>query len=200
MTESPGCSSPGRRLSPLLLTALLVSAGALAGCYHGSARSVSPDQLTRERGWLLVQGVDLVKQRSDNECGAAALAMMLHRWSVPASTDDIVQGIPAAKGEPIAAGVLRDFARHKGLQAFIIKGEMADLVKEVTANRPVMVGLVQRYSDKARAHYEVVTGINPTAKRVLLLDPGRGLREDGFDGFMSEWEPAGRMTLVIVPS
>src|SRR5687768_6140868 len=128
MSESPGLSSIKSRSSRLLLAAVLIGACAAGGCYHGSARSVSPDQLTRERGWTVVQGVQLVKQRSENECGAAALAMMLQRWSVPASTDDIVQAIPAVKGEPIAAGALRDFARKKGLQAFIIQGEISDLV------------------------------------------------------------------------
>lgn len=95
---------------------------------------------------------------------------------------------------------MRDFARQKGLRAFLIKGELADLVNEVGLNRPVLVGLVQRYGDRALSHYEVVAGINQTTRRVLLLDPAHGLREDGFDGFAAEWDAAGRPTLVIVAS
>jgi hypothetical protein len=82
----------------------------------------------------------------------------------------------------------------------VIKGELADLIHEVGLNRTVLVGLVQRYGDRALSHYEVVAGINQNTHRVLLLDPAHGLREDGFDGFAAEWDAAGRPTLVIVPS
>jgi ABC-type bacteriocin/lantibiotic exporter with double-glycine peptidase domain len=192
---------PSRRTRFGTLAVSMVIAAAACGCYHGSAQDISRTTLTRERGWMLVKPeVNLVRQTSDNQCGAAALAMVLQRWAVPASEEEIVRAIPVEKGHGIAAGALRDFARQRGLQAYVIKGELADLLKEVNANRPVMVGLVQRYSDRARAHYEVVAGINPTSRSILLLDPGRGLRQDGFEGFAAEWEAAGRMALVVLPS
>ena len=61
------------------------------------------------------------------------------------------------------------------------------------------MGLVQRFGDKAYAHYEVVVGINAGKRRVLLHDPARGLRQDGFDGFTTEWQAAGKLTLVVAP-
>jgi ABC-type bacteriocin/lantibiotic exporter with double-glycine peptidase domain len=179
---------------------VLAAAVALAGCYHGTARAVLPSDLTRDRGWVLVDGVHLIRQTSERDCGAAALVMMLQRWSVPSSPDEILHDVPIESGHGISLGVLRDFARGKGLGAFVIKGELADLIYEVGLNRPVLVGLVQRYGDRALSHYEVVAGINQTTRRVLLLDPAHGLREDGFDGFAAEWDAAGRPTLVIVPS
>ena len=179
---------------------VLAVAVALAGCYHGTAQTVSRNQLTRDRGWVLVDGVGLILQTADRDCGAAALAMILKRWSVPSSADEILHAVPTEPGHGIAAGALRDFARKKGLQAFLIKGELDDLVKEVGLNRPVLVGLVQRYGDRMLSHYEVVAGINQSARRVLLLDPARGVREDGFDGFAAEWDAAGRPTLVVLPS
>jgi ABC-type bacteriocin/lantibiotic exporter with double-glycine peptidase domain len=179
---------------------VLTVAVALVGCYHGTAQTVSRSELTRDRGWVLVDGVGLVRQTAARDCGAAALAMILKRWSVQASTDEILHDVPIEPGHGIAAGALRDFARKKGLQAFLIKGELGDLVKEVGLNRPVLVGLVQRYGDRMLSHYEVVAGINQSARRVLLLDPARGVREDGFDGFSAEWDAAGRPTLVVLPS
>lgn len=173
---------------------------ALVGCYHGTARSLSPGDLGRDPGWVVVHDLRLIRQSADRDCGAAALAMMLQRWSVAATPAEILRAVPAGPGHAIALGALRDFARQKGLAAFVIKGEMADLVKEVGLDRPVLVGLVQRYSDRARSHFEVVAGINQTARRVLLLDPAHGLREDGFDGFAREWGAAGWPTLVVVPS
>ena len=177
--------------------ALLGAMAGGAGCYHGSARSISPADLTREAGWVTVSGVPIVKQTADRDCGAAALAMVLARWGVPASAADILRAGPPDPGHGIGAGWLRDFTRQQGLHAFLIEGELDDLVKEAGANRPVLVGLVQRFGDRAYSHYEVVVGINPRIRRVLLHDPARGLRQDSFAGFGTEWQAAGKLALVV---
>jgi ABC-type bacteriocin/lantibiotic exporter with double-glycine peptidase domain len=173
---------------------------ALAGCYHGTARTVSPGDLGRERGWVMVEGLRPIRQSSDRDCGAAALAVMLRHWSVASTPAEILRAVPMEPGHGIAIGALRDYARGKGLAAFVIQGEIADLIKEVGLNRPVLVGLVQRHGGRALAHFEVVAGINQLTRRVLLLDPARGLSEDSFDGFSAEWSAADRPALVIVPS
>lgn len=179
---------------------LLVLAVALGGCSYGSGRPVTLSELTRDRGWLLVEDMRLIRQSQHSDCGAAALAMMLTFWSVPHSMEEILSTIPNTPDRGMELGELRDFAKKKGLAAFVIKGEMTDLVSEVGKNRPVLVGLVQRQGDKDVSHYEVVAGINPKAHQVFLLDPAKGLREDSYRGFLFEWEKAGRPTLVIVPS
>lgn len=186
-----------RKKTPPTLFALVVAV--LAGCYHGTARMVSPGDLGRDRGWVVVSDLRLIRQTTEHDCGAAALAMMLHHWSVPALADEIRRAVHIESGHGITMAALRDFARQKGLTAFVIKGELADLDNEVGMNRPVLVGLVQRVGSRALSHYEVVAGINQTTRHVLLLDPARGLREDGFDGFASEWDRAARPALVIVP-
>lgn len=180
-----------------LLAALAL---APAGCYHGTAQTVSRSELVRDPGWMMVEGILWKSQTGDRDCGAAALAMMLQHWSVPSSAGEIWRAAPIEPGHGMAAAALRDFARKKGLRAFLIRGELADLVNEVGLHRPVLVGLVQRYGDRRLSHYEVVAGINPQSRRVFLLDPAHGPREDGFDGFFSEWDAAGRPALVIVPS
>ena len=173
---------------------------ALAGCYHGTARTVSPGDLGRDRGWVLVEGLRPIRQSSDRDCGAAALAAMLRHWAVASTPGEILRAVAIKPGHGVAIGALRDYARQKGLAAFVIQGEMADLIKEVELNRPVLVGLLQRHGGSALAHFEVVAGINQITRQVLLLDPARGLSEDGFDGFATEWGAAGRPALVIVPS
>ncbi|HEY8925882.1 MAG TPA: C39 family peptidase [Polyangia bacterium] len=182
------------------LFGLIVAAGvALAGCYHGTARSVSPAELRAQPGWVLVPGVPDVRQVSVRDCGPAALAMVLQRWGVPGSSRaEIEKALPpdtAATGA--AAGTLRDLARSRGLKAFLISGRVEDLIHEVGAGRPVLVGLVQRYGKEALSHYEVVVGYNPVTRRLLLHDPGHGPREDGLDGFGEEWKPTGNLTLVV---
>ena len=157
--------------------------------------------VNREAGWTVASGVPLIRQSSEHSCGAAALAMILSRWNVPASEVGIMRASAggAASDQGIAAGTLRDLARQKGMRAFLIRGEEADLVREVSLGRPVLVGVVQRYTSRSYAHYEVVVGINQKMRGILMLDPGRGLREDNFDAFATEWAGAGRVTLVIGP-
>jgi ABC-type bacteriocin/lantibiotic exporter with double-glycine peptidase domain len=194
---------PGRRGSPLVVVCLVAAAAALAvcGCYKGSAHTVSLADVGREPGWVTVSGVRVIRQISAHDCGAAALAMVLERWGIPDAAARIRQTVPARPGHGLAAGALRDFARQQGLKAFLISGAQADLLREVQQNRPVLVGLVQRYSgNQVYAHYEVVAGINQRSRRVLLLDPGNGAREDGLDAFVHEWEGAGRLALVVAPS
>jgi predicted double-glycine peptidase len=177
---------------------MLAVAVLLGGCYHGSARDTSPVALRRQPGWVMVDGLAAIRQTSDNDCGAAALAMVLRRWGVSSSPADILRAHPATPGQGIAAGDLRDFARARGLDAFLIQGEMGDLTTEVGLQHPVLVGLAQRRGDRVSSHYEVVAGFNTGARRLFLLDPARGPREDSYDGFRAEWEPTGRVTLVVV--
>ena len=180
---------------------ILVGALAIGGCYRGSAHSVSPSDLAREPGWELVSGVRFIPQKGEHDCGVAALAMVMDHWGVaaPAPSDDVTGPGPTADDEGIAAGALRDLARRSGLHAFLIQGEEADLVREVSLNRPIVVGLVQRYTKRSYAHFEVVTGINQRTRSVLMLDPGRGLREDAWDSFATEWGGSGRLALVVGP-
>lgn len=178
------------------LLSIVVVALALGGCYRGSAHTVSAGELSREGGWELVRDVPYIPQATEHACGVAALAMVFEHWGIARSEVEVLRP-GAAGGQGIAAGALRDLARAKGLHAFLIQGEEADLVREVELNRPVLVGLVQRYTDRSYSHYEVVTGINRSTRRVLMLDPGRGLREDDLASFTAEWQGAGRLALVV---
>ena len=174
---------------------------AVAGCYRGSARTVSLAEIDRQPGWLMVRGVRVIRQESAHDCGSAALAMVLDHWGVADAAAQVRLAMPSARQQGSTAGALRQLARDKGLRAFLITGGQADLVRELRANRPVLVGLVQRYTgDKALSHYEVVIGINEATGQVLLLDPGRGPREDGLASFDHEWRDAGRLTLVVAPA
>lgn len=176
---------------------LALATVALGGCYHGTARSVSPAELRSTAGWEIVDGMKIVRQTSDRDCGAAALAMMLERWGAPAPAGDVLKEVEFDEQHGIAAGKLRDVARKRGLDAFLIPGELPDLMHEISLHRPVLVGLVQQYGQKAYSHYEVVVGFNAKDRRLLLFDPARGAREDGFDGFAVEWKGAKQLALVV---
>jgi ABC-type bacteriocin/lantibiotic exporter with double-glycine peptidase domain len=178
------------------LLALLLA----GGCYKGTARSLTAADVAREGGWERVEGVPEVRQAERRDCGAAALAMVLGYWKVPVSRDDIALTNPPAPDRGIRAAALRDYARGRGLQAFVIKGEIADLEREVVQRRrPVLVGTVKVYGSKAYPHYEVVVGIDRRAQRILTLDPAAGLRVNSREGFTAEWAAAGQLTLIVLP-
>lgn len=184
-----------------LLVAVLCHATGTAGCYRGGARTVSLADVAREPGWTLVPNVRVIRQTSEHECGVAALAMVLDRWGIPDADADVRQRLGPAPERGVPAGELRQVARARGFRAYLVSGAESDLLTEVRARRPVLVGLVQRYTgNKALTHYEVVVGINEQHRRVLLLDPGRGAREDELASFDREWRDAGRLALVVAPS
>ena len=180
--------------------AVLVAALLAAGCYTGSARDVSPDGIRAEAGWLRVQGVPFVHQRRDDDCGAAALAMALRYLEIDATEAQILAEAPPRDGG-ITAGALRDAARRRGLQAFVIPGSWDDLEAQLGRGRPVVVGLLKPiFGRRAVAHFEVVVGFNRSRRLILSLDPARGLRENSAEDFAREWVPAGRVMLVVFPS
>jgi ABC-type bacteriocin/lantibiotic exporter with double-glycine peptidase domain len=184
-------------MSRLLLRAVAGSALTAAGCssYLGSARDFDPAELDREPGWKAARDVRPVRQEGRADCGPAALAMLLGAWEVQADPREIA----ATASEPedgVRAGDLRDFARRRGLRAFLVEGELADLDRELSLGRPVLVGLLQPHVGGARTHYVVVAGLNPERGLVAMLDPARGWRGDDVGGFLREWEPAGRLALV----
>jgi ABC-type bacteriocin/lantibiotic exporter with double-glycine peptidase domain len=180
---------------------VVLLAGLLAGgCYKGSARSLTPADLAREEGWHRVEGVPDVRQVDRRDCGAAALAMVLNYWNVPVTRDEIADANPSAPDKGIRAAALRDYARGRGLQAFLIKGEIGDLEREVVERRrPVLVGTEKIHGQTAYPHYEVVVGIDRDKRRILTLDPAEGLRVNSREGFAAEWAAAGQLTLVVLP-
>ena len=101
-----------------------------------------------------------------------------------------------------APGALRDVARARGLDAYVVSGTLDDLFAQVGSGRPVVVGLAKPMAltgGRSLAHYEVVVGLNRSRRLILSLDPANGLRENTFEGFAREWAPTRQVTIVFVP-
>lgn len=178
--------------------AVVATAGVmLAACQMGRGRVVSPSDVAARDGWLLVEGVPFVAQRSERDCGAAALAMVLRYWGVPADVDGLVAAVPAARGRGLKAGELRDLVHARGLDAFVVKGEPADLRTEIERRRPLIVGTARRAGRDMLGHYEVVIGFDHARRLILTLDPAAGWRESSFQDFAIEWAGAQQLALVV---
>ncbi len=181
------------------LAALALAASA---CYAGEAHDVSPKRaaaLAADPAWTFVRDVPFVPQKADSDCGPAALAMVLAHFGAKTSREEVVALDPPDR-VGVRAGDLRDVARAKGFQAFVVEGTFNDIIDQLSRDRPVLVGLAKPITGgRALAHYEVVVGIDKRDKRIITLDPGRGLRENSLEGFAREWVPTGRVTLIVFP-
>jgi len=185
---------------PVIARAGLVLALAIAApaCYSGSAQTIPASSMTalaRDPDWEIVSDVPFVRQQTAHDCGPAALAMVLAHFRVPPA------GAPALAGGDVRAGTLRDVARSRGLDAYVVSGTFADLFAQVGRGRPVVVGLAKPLAftgGRALAHYEVVIGLNRARRLILSLDPAVGLRENTLEGFAREWAPTQQVTIVFL--
>ncbi|HWO10502.1 MAG TPA: cysteine peptidase family C39 domain-containing protein [Polyangiaceae bacterium] len=184
----------------------LLALASVCACasYKGASREVSAGMLAEQPGWVRLENVQLVRQRGTKDCGAAALATVfgyLHPGGPAAlGRAAIDASLREQPGRGLAAGQLRDYARARGFDAFVIKGSMEDLQHEVEAGRPPIVGMYKPLSSgKVLAHYEVFVGFHREREQILTLDPARGLREFGQEGFLEEWRAAGQVSIVVLP-
>jgi ABC-type bacteriocin/lantibiotic exporter with double-glycine peptidase domain len=182
--------------SRAVVLALAVMAAGCTG-YTGAARDFSPRRLSSEPGWLALRDVPFERQVEEADCGAAAIAMVIAYWTGGAPGAAAAALRPAPE-RGIAAARLRDLARRRGLAAFIVRGELGDLERELAAGRPVVVGLVKPHGPKrVLTHYEVVVGLHRARKLIVTLDPASGWRENRVDAFLREWNPSKRLALVV---
>jgi ABC-type bacteriocin/lantibiotic exporter with double-glycine peptidase domain len=186
----------------------LLAIASVTGCasYRGSSHEVSSATLSEQPGWVRLDQVKLVRQKGIKDCGSAALSMVLGYLQPeapggPGALDRaaIDASLREEPGKGLAAGELRDYARAHGFDSFVIQGAMDDLKHEVDAGRPVIVGVHKPLSSgETLSHYEVFIGYHPERGHVLTLDPARGLREFSLEGFMSEWQAAGQVAIVVM--
>ena len=185
----------GRRLRLIPVTAALLCA---VGCTHlGQSTPFDPQDLEATPGWVAVRSVPVVLQQEKTDCGAASLSMVLSHWKVDASLDDVARTCPTIPEKGIRAKDLRDYAKSRGLQSYLLHGCWEDLGKEVGLGHPVIVGLVKSDGSRIVTHYEVVVAVHPELNDVVTLDPARGWSRYERTGFCRAWEPAGYLTLVF---
>ena len=185
------------RALAFIFVALLVATTGCRLSYTGGAKPVNAAQL--DNSWLRASETPVVKQKSQVDCGLAALAMIAGAWGQKWTVDDLRRDVKmSAKGAKL--GALRDAARTRGLEAYVIAGKHEDLERELAKGRPVMLGLQLPFEqDRALHHYEVVVGLNPRDGSVVTLDPATGKYLQRTKAVLEkEWKPVGYPTLVVV--
>jgi len=184
-------------LAPLIALVTLFGLPACQLSYTGGARAVSPSLVGD--GWYRAAATPVVRQQRETDCGLAALAMVAGSWGRHWSVVDLNHQLPPTE-RGVKLGALRDLARSRGLDAYAIKGTTADLVHELSAGRPVLLGLILPYDRNHNAsHYEVAIALNPRDGTVVTLDPASGeWRQRSKQVLDLEWKTAGFAALVVV--
>ena len=179
-----------------LAVVIALASSACATAYTGESRHIAAEVVLHGDGWRTAP-VPAVTQADENDCGAAALAMVIARWRPRLDRIAIAHAVPL-QTTGYRLGDLRDIARAAGLSAFAIAGDRDVLDHELARGRAVVVGLYRPYGKHLLAHYEVVVGLHRDG-RVATIDPADGeWHVRSWDGLLAEWQPAGRPALVIV--
>ena len=149
--------------------------------------------------FLLAAALDVpyVHQQKDT-CGAAALAMVLQYWGVPASHDEVARELLDPELHGIAGSRLAAFASARGMTAIAHAGDIDHLREHVGKGRPMIVAWAM---GGGRLHDVVVTGFDDDGRRVIVNDPARGpARHVGLETFRRRWAGTGYWTLLVAPA
>jgi ABC-type bacteriocin/lantibiotic exporter with double-glycine peptidase domain len=181
---------------------LVVCLAGLSACrlsYKGGATTVGSAELSTNENLLVASPTPVVKQKTQADCGLAALAMVAGAWGHTWSVDDLARKVPPSKNG-VKLKRLRDYARERGLDAYAVKGTFVDLENELRAGRPVVLGLVLPYDQNNNLnHYEVAVAIDPRDHTVITRDPATGELMRRVKKVLDlEWKTAGYATLVVV--
>lgn len=182
----------GRRCA---LLAVLVGLSACGVRYSGHAASFPVATLQEEPGWSFVPELRGVRQQSERDCGAAALASVLGYWGLSVERTRLWAQLGNQRA---SMGQLRELTREHGLEAYVVPATWEDLEHELGERRPVLIGVVQPYGRERLTHYEVVVGIHARNQQVATFDPAHGWRIRDRDALMAEWEPASHVALVVL--
>jgi ABC-type bacteriocin/lantibiotic exporter with double-glycine peptidase domain len=184
------------------LVLVVACIAASTGCrlaYTGGAKPVNAADVAANNEMLHSAPTPEVKQVSREDCGVAALAIVAGAWGMQWSVVEMERTLKPTKAG-LKLGVIREFARQRGLDAYAIKGTFADLEHELRAGRPVLLGLVLPFDQNNNLnHYEVAVAIDPRTHVVITRDPATGgLMRREQNVLDLEWKTAGYATLVVV--
>ncbi|HEY4175961.1 MAG TPA: cysteine peptidase family C39 domain-containing protein [Kofleriaceae bacterium] len=185
----------------MLVVACIAASTGCRLAYTGGAKPVNAAEVAANDEMLHSAPTPAVKQVSRQDCGVAALAIVAGAWGKQWSVVEMERTLKPTKAG-LRLGTLRDFARHRGLDAYAIKGTFADLEHELRNGHPVLLGLVLPFDQKNNLnHYEVAVAIDPRTHVVITRDPATGgLMRREQKVLDLEWKTAGYATLVVVGS
>jgi tetratricopeptide (TPR) repeat protein len=175
-------------------TVLLLGLLALGGCALGPPLEI--ESLTGA-GAVELQAVPFHPQ-DDYYCGPASLLSVLEYSGSEPGMDALIQRVylPDRRGslqvELLAA------ARHFGRIAYVLPPEIAAVVAELEAGRPVLVLQNLAIPERPSWHYAVLVGFDAERNRFILRSGDRPRLEEPARRWMRQWDWAGRWAVVVL--
>jgi len=151
------------------------------------------------------------EKQTPNNCGPAALSMMMHMYGWEGSQKDISDIIKPVNGdrnvnpEEMAFWV-RNYAGWLRIE-YRVGGNLDTLKRLIAAGYPVIIeGTTSLNPDDTgwpdddlwAAHYLLLTGYDDSTQSFTAQDPYRGPDKSiSYDGLLSEWKPFNYLYMVI---
>ncbi|MCP4004461.1 MAG: PA2778 family cysteine peptidase [bacterium] len=174
--------------------------GWLVCCSVLACATPGTDRLLQEPGGFPEQlelKVPFVAQRTD-ECGPAALAMLLAWSGTPVDLDALVAEVmvPARSGS-LRSGLIAG-ARRRARLAYTVRG-MDELLRELVAGHPVLVLQNNGLSWFQVWHYAVVIGYDLTEAKLILHSGRNESRRIPLRTFERTWRRSDSWGLLVLP-
>jgi tetratricopeptide (TPR) repeat protein len=136
--------------------------------------------------------------QEEYQCGPAALATVLSASGVDVSPRDLVPQVylPGRKGSLQIE--LSAAARRRGRLPYPIAPQMAALLAEISAGRPVLVLQNLGLESYPIWHYAVVVGFDPGRDELILRSGARPRARMSATRFLRSWEQADSWGLVLL--
>jgi tetratricopeptide (TPR) repeat protein len=106
--------------------------------------------------------------QEDYQCGPAALATVLVAQGIDVTPAELVGEVYVPERQGSLQAEMRAAARARGLVAFRLRPELADILMEVAAGNPVVVFQNLGLGMAPRWHYAVVVGYDLDAGEIVL--------------------------------
>lgn len=132
------------------------------------------------------------------QCGPAALATVLAAAGVAVAPDELVAQVyvPARRGSLTIE--MQAAPRRYDRIAYELQPELAAIIGELDAGRPVLVLHNYGLPFWPRWHYAVVIGYDAGSQRLLLRSGTERRQQMGAAHFMRAWDNADRWALVLL--
>ena len=189
---------PGRlRVQCFLLVALAVTV--VSGC----ATAPQSTRLASAPPAGLPERVELTETpffpQEAYQCGPAALATVLVWQGLEVDPEDLVAEVYVPERRGSLQAEMRAAARARGLVAYRLQPELADILAEVAAGNPVLVFQNLGLGFAPRWHYAVVIGYDLAAGELVLRSGVIERHVNELSRFERTWARGERWAFVAVP-
>jgi ABC-type bacteriocin/lantibiotic exporter with double-glycine peptidase domain len=153
-------------------------------------RKLTEEDINSDNTYIL--DIPFKEQTQANCCGLVCLSMVLEYWTESPFIFNMENIDCPEKG--FSGKELKEIAIAKGYNAFIYKGDLADIYKNLSLTRPVIVILRNLGSN----HYVVVSGYSQDGK-LIVNNPSEGRMFYDPESFMNRWEKANYFSFLVLP-